>query len=174
MLSGCTSSTDRLTSEMLPGPVPPGATYVDVPATAPPAPDGTITLSNGDSIQLASLSKNRPVVVIFFEPWCEQCAERQEDINDLAEEFDDAVTFVSVAQAASVDEVSAYAREHEVDYLIGTDTSGDLWESYGVVEAPFTVMIGEGSTLLRGWRGILDDLDGAIGAILVSEMPLRE
>jgi len=171
VLTACSSPLDRPTAEQLPGPVPDGVIFRDIPATAPPAPDGDLTLLNGDAVSLSSLASDRPVVLLFFEAWCEQCAAGQDELNAAANAYGDAVTFVSVAGESTVDEAKTYATDHDIPYLVALDPSGDLWESYAVEEAPFTVFIGPGGALVRGWPGYIDGIQDAIAAILVTSMP---
>jgi thiol-disulfide isomerase/thioredoxin len=168
-LAGCTAGDDRVTE--LPGPVADGAEFRAVPSPAAVAPDGDLTLLDGDHVTVSELSADRPVVLVFVEPWCTDCAEGEELLGSIAAKYHGVVTVVGIAHEGSVDELRDYARKNDVGHLLARDETGAIWESYGVEEAPFSVMIAEGGTLLRGWRGLLPDLGDAIDALLVKSLP---
>lgn len=168
-LTACTAGDGRVSE--LPGPAMDGAELRAAPSTAPVAPDGDLTLLDGDRVTLSELSADRPVVLVFVEPWCSDCAEGEEQLSSIAAKYGDVVTVVGVAHEGSADELHDYARKNDVGHLLARDETGAIWESYGVEEAPFTVMIAEGGKLLRGWRGLLPDLDDAIDALLVKSLP---
>jgi len=167
LLTGCGGTA----SQTLPGPVPAGVEYRAAPSDAPDAPDGELELLNGDRVSLDDLARDRPVVLLFFEAWCGECADRQDDLDAAADRYGDAVTLVSVAAESTRDEASDYADEHDVHTLVARDPTGDLSRSYAVDQAPFTVFVAPGGSLVRGWPGYLDDLDGAIDGLLVERMP---
>lgn len=171
LLSGCTAAPVFTAHDVLAQPVPAGVRYADVPESAPPAPDGRLTLLNGDALSLAEVSEGRPVVLLFLEPWCTTCAERQADLNEAAERYDGAVTFIGVSSAGTAEELEEYARAHDVPYPLVRDVDRGLAKSFAVDEAPFAVFIAEGNLLLRGWRFYPDDLGEAIDALIVESLP---
>ena len=160
-LAGCTGSgddTDRPPAAVLPGPVPDGVTFVAPPATAPGAPGFTLELLDGTVLEMSEQWDRRPVVLVFLEPWCELCAERQEEINQLVDDYRDTVLFVGVGNDATVERMSEYVREHGVNHPVGIDRSGQVWQKYRVEEPPLIALVSKGGKLLRGWPGGTDTL----------------
>lgn len=151
LLAGCAASESPLVG--LPSPVPDDVTFHEPPADAPAAPEFELALVNGEVVDAASAWAQRPMVLVFFESWCELCRDQQQDINELAEEYQDVVLFVGVAGLSSEDEVIEYVRENEVAYPVGIDTEGDIWLDYAAAEPPLVALITKDGKIVRGWPG---------------------
>lgn len=143
-------------------------TYVEAPPTAPPAPAFTLTLLDGTTLDLAEQWKDRPVVLVFFESWCELCARQQPDITALSEEYRDTVLFVGVGHESSRADATKFVRDNDIDYPIGLDASGDVWRRYRVDEPPLIALISKGGRLVRGWPGGTSELGKQIQRFLVA------
>ncbi|WP_026876368.1 TlpA family protein disulfide reductase [Jiangella gansuensis] len=165
-LGGCSSDDDAVAFE-LPGAVPADVQFVDAPATAPPAPDFEVELLDGSTLDIAEQWDERPVVLVFFESWCELCANQQDDITAVSEEFRDSVLVVGIGNRTSVDDATAYLREHDITYPIGLDADGEIWRRYGVDEPPLVALIAKGGQLVRGWPGGVDDLGAQLREFVV-------
>lgn len=154
-LAGCSAS-------------PADATYRTAPATAPPAPAFTLELLDGSTVDLAEQWRERPVVLVFFESWCELCARQQPDITALSEEYGDTVLFVGIGNESSGEDTAAYVREHGIDYPVGLDASGEVWRRYRVDEPPLVALVSKGGRLVRGWPGGTTELGEQIKQFLVA------
>lgn len=154
LLAGCAASESPLVG--LPSPVPDNVTFHEPPADAPPAPVFELDLINGDVVDAASAWAERPMVLVFFETWCEICRDRQQEINELAEEYQDVILFLGVAGLSSEDEVVEYARENDVAYPVGIDAGGEIWLDYAVAEPPLVALITKDGKIVRGWPGGID------------------
>ncbi|HEX6358403.1 TlpA disulfide reductase family protein [Actinophytocola sp.] len=143
-------------------------TYVTPPSTAPPAPAFELELLDGSTLDLAEQWKTRPVVLVFFESWCELCARQQDDITALSEEYRDTVLFVGVGQESGSADAAEYGREHDIDYPVGLDPTGEVWRRYRVDEPPLVALISKGGRLVRGWPGGTTELDEQIRQFLVA------
>ncbi|HEU0286306.1 MAG TPA: TlpA disulfide reductase family protein [Nocardioidaceae bacterium] len=155
LLTGCSSAADSPdeSAAALPGPVPDDVSFRTPPKTAPPAPAFDLTLLGGDTLSVAGQWADRPVVLIFFESWCEICKEEQPAINDLVDKYQDVVLFLGIAGMSSEDEVRQYVEDNNVAYPVGTDASGKIWLRYAAEEPPLIALISKGGQLLRGWPG---------------------
>lgn len=143
-------------------------TYVEAPATAPPAPAFELTLLDGSTLDLAEQWKDRPVVLVFFESWCELCARQQPDITALSEKYRDTVVFVGVGHESSREDTTKFVRDNDIDYPVGLDASGEVWRRYRVDEAPLIALISKGGRFVRGWPGGTDELGTQIRRFLVA------
>lgn len=172
LLTGCSSAADSPdeSAAALPGPVPDDVSFRTPPKTAPPAPAFDLTLLGGDTLSVADQWADRPMVLIFFESWCEICKEEQPAINDLVEKYQDVVLFLGIAGMSSEDEVRQYVEDNNVAYPVGTDASGKIWLRYAAEEPPLIALISKGGQLLRGWPGGLsaDTLQNQIDELAVS------
>jgi peroxiredoxin len=143
-------------------------TYVEAPPTAPPAPAFTLELLDGSTLDLAEQWKDRPVVLVFFESWCELCAQRQPDITALSEQYRDTVLFVGVGHDSSREDATKFVRDNDIDYPVGLDASGDVWRRYRVDEPPLIALVSKGGRLVRGWPGGTTELGKQIKQFLVA------
>lgn len=154
LLVGCSADDVSLTG--LPGPVPEHVTFPEPPATAPPAPEFELELLGGELVTAETQWAERPLVLVFFEAWCESCREQQDELNDLAEDYRDAVLFLGIAEQSPEPELLDYVADNDVNYPVGIDSSGDVWFDYAATEPPLLVLISKGGKVLRGWPGGLD------------------
>lgn len=173
-LAGCSSFVGPSAQELLSASAPEGVVYVDVDESSPSAPDGELTFHGGETVQLSDLTDDRPAVLLFFDTWCTTCIEAQPSLNETAERYGDAVAFIAVASASDQEDIAAYARDHELPYAAVLDADGSLAQSFAVDEAPFTVLLGQGNRLVRGWSYYPEDLEDAIDDLLVESMPETE
>lgn len=151
LLAGCAASESPLVG--LPSPVPDNVTFHEPPDAAPPAPVFELELVNGEVVDAASAWAERPLVLVFFESWCEPCRDQQQDINELADEYQDVVLFLGVAGLSSEDEVLEYVRENDVNYPVGIDAEGEVWLDYAATEPPLVALITKDGKVVRGWPG---------------------
>lgn len=154
LFAGC--ATDENQPSGLPGAVPEGVTFHDAPATAPPAPGFELDLVDDGVVEAASAWAERPIVLVFFESWCEICKDQQPAINELAEEYEDIVLFLGVAGVSTQDDVVQYVRDNDVPYPVGIDAGGDIWLNYAAAEPPLVALITKDGRLARGWPGGID------------------
>ncbi|PZG17271.1 hypothetical protein C1I95_15855 [Micromonospora craterilacus] len=160
-LGGCTGSAGDASqppSAVLPGPVPDGVTFVAPPTSAPRAPGFALELLDGAVLNMSEQWDRRPVVLVFLEPWCTLCTEQQREINQLVEDYRDAILFVGVGNDATVERMSEYVRDNGVKHPVGIDRSGQIWQKYRVEEPPLIALVSKGGKLLRGWPGGTDTL----------------
>lgn len=155
LLTGCSSSTDSPAPSpaALPGPVPDGVSFREPPKSAPPAPRFDLPLLDGEEVSAEEQWARRPVVLIFFESWCELCREQQPEINELVEEYRDVVLFLGIAGLSDADDLRGYVADNDVAYPVATDQSGEVWLKYAASEPPLVALISKGGRLLRGWPG---------------------
>ena len=157
LLSAC-SGAPAATGQ-LPGPVPENVVFREPSATAPPAPAFELDLLGGETLDLSEEWDERPVVLVFFESWCTLCADQQESINDVVEEYQDVVLFVGIANLSEPADVEQYVSDNDITYPVGIDTSGRTWLNYAVSEPPLVALVSKGGQLLRGWpEGISGDV----------------
>lgn len=145
-----------------------GTTFVAAPSTAPPAPAFELELLDGSRLDLAEQWRDRAVVLVFFESWCELCARQQADITALSEEYRDTVLFVGVGHESTRADATAFQREHDIDYPVGLDASGEVWRRYRVDEPPLVALVSKGGRLVRGWPGGTTELGQQIQRFLVA------
>jgi thiol-disulfide isomerase/thioredoxin len=155
LVASCSSDTDPTpdAAQTLPGPVPDGVTFRAPPERAPVAPEFTLPLLDDEVLVAEEQWSKRPMVLVFFESWCELCRQQQPGINELVEEYRDVVLFVGVAELSEAEELQEYVEDNEVAYPVGIDRSGEVWLSYAAAEPPLVALVSKGGHVLRGWPG---------------------
>lgn len=141
--------------DTLPGPVPKGVSYAPSESTAL-APPFTLKLLDGTQLDVATLWKDRPAVLLFFASWCSKCATQQETLAKLGEQYGDKVAFVGVAGQDTAEKVRTWLSDHKVSYPVGIDPDLAIWRRYAVRTPPAVALVAPGGKLLRGWPGGVD------------------
>jgi peroxiredoxin len=118
-------------------PPPPGIIPV---ARRKPAPSLRVAAFDGRTVTLDGL-QGRPVVVSFFESWCEICQIEQPDLTKVATEFDGRAGFVGISYHDTVAAGRAYQRRFKVPYPLANDPSGKTWARWGVPYQPVVVLV---------------------------------
>jgi thiol-disulfide isomerase/thioredoxin len=172
LVASCSSDADSPpdASETLPGPVPEGVAFRTPPERAPAAPEFQLSLLDDEVLVAEQQWSERPMVLVFFESWCELCRQQQPGINELVEEYRDIVLFVGVAGMSREDELRDYVEDNEVAYPVGIDRSGEVWLRYAADEPPLVALVSKGGHVLRGWPGGLsaDELRSHIEELAVA------
>lgn len=169
-LAGCSSGSDDDVSSVsfeMPGQVPSDVSFIDAPPTAPPAPSFELELLDGSAFDVTEHWAERPVVLVFFESWCELCADQQADITALSKEYQDAVLFVGIGNESSAEDAAEYMREHDITYPVALDPDGQIFRRYGVDEPPLVALVARGGQLVRGWPGGTDKLGDQLREFVV-------
>jgi peroxiredoxin len=128
----------------------------------PPAPNFQLSATAGQLPRgLDELWAEKPVVLVFFSSWCDQCANAQSGLNKLAKRYENKIAFVGIAGKDTEADVAQYVKKHGVRYEVRLDTTGQFFEKYAVREPPLIALVSKGGRLLRGWPGGLgaDELE---------------
>lgn len=151
LVAGCTPSQAEVAG--LPGPVPDDVRFRAPDDVSVPAPRFELDLLSGERLDTDDQWAVRPMVLLFFESWCERCREQQPAINELVDEYEDIVLFVGVANLSPEEDVREYVRDNDVRYPVGIDEGGEVWLKYAAQEPPLVALIAKDGHLVRGWAG---------------------
>lgn len=114
-----------------------------------PAPDFELEDQFGNVHRLSDY-KGKTVFLNFWATWCPPCRAEMPDIQRLYEECDregdQAVIVLGVAgpgigNEKSSQEIAAFLEENGYTYPVVMDTTGELFETYGIYAFPTTFMI---------------------------------
>jgi len=171
LLAGCSADGGGSAGDGagLPGPLPDGVAFAAPPSSAPQAPEFEFDLLGGQRIAVADQWDERPVVLVFFESWCDLCREQQGELNELVEEYRDVIAFLGVAGISDPDDVRVYIDDEDIAYPVGTDPDGKVWRLYSVAEAPLLAVVSQDGTVIGGWSGTeaVDAVRGALAEIVI-------
>ena len=106
-----------------------------MPSIAPndSAPNVTLSLYNGDTVSLADLSRDHPVVLLFYpKDGTSICTKEACAFRDAYQDFTDAGATVVGVSSDSAASHQAFADQHRLPYLLATDKDGALRRAFGV------------------------------------------
>lgn len=112
------------------------------------APDIVSTTLTQQAFQLSTSDK--PVLVHFWATWCGICKLEQDSIQALSRDY----PVITIAmQSGSDEEVQAYLTEHQLDFAVINDESGDLSTRYGIQGVPASFVVNSDGKIVASERG---------------------
>ena len=133
--------------------------------SADTAPDFQIVLFQtalhdaGENLRLSDL-KGAPVVVNFWFPSCPPCRAEMPDLEKVFQNHrKDGVEFVGVQLLGldSEEDGQEFVAEVGVNFAIGADEDGSIFQAYEVRGFPTTVFIDSDLRIARSWTGPLNE-----------------
>lgn len=119
----------------------------------PPAPDFTLVDQNGEEHTLSDY-QGKTVFLNFWATWCPPCRQEMPDIQALYEESggnkEDLVVLGiaspktaenTYTQEGTVDDVKKFLSDNGYTYPVVMDTTGEIFQTYGITAFPTTFMI---------------------------------
>lgn len=103
-----------------------------------PAPALVATTLAGQTVNLADLAKERPVLLHFWATWCGVCKLEQGSIQSIS--HDHSVVTIAI-QSEGEQAVRAYLQEHQLSFPVIVDDSGVLMQRFGVRGVPASFII---------------------------------
>jgi cytochrome c biogenesis protein CcmG, thiol:disulfide interchange protein DsbE len=106
-----------------------------------PAPDFTLTASDGSTYRLSEL-RGRPVVINFWATWCGPCKDEMPAIDEAYQTHRDAGLIVlAVNVEESAERVATYAAKLKLTFPVLVDREGSVSARYRVRSLPTTVFV---------------------------------
>ncbi|MEF3404928.1 TlpA family protein disulfide reductase [Agromyces sp. CCNWLW203] len=155
VMTACSSGV-RGGATQLPAPVPAEVEYAAA-AESPMAPSLEGRLVDDTPVDLEVLAAGRPLVVQFMASWCSSCAEQQDVLSRISDEYGDTIAVAHVSGDTDADALTAYLDEHGVDGPVLVDPELQVWRSFAVTEPPMTALIDHEGHLVRLWPAGADE-----------------
>lgn len=133
------------------------------PQPLPPSIDFTLKDQFGNTHTLSDY-KGKTIFLNFWATWCPPCRAEMPDIQKLYEAYDtegdNALIVLGVAgpeigQEGTEEEITAFLEEQGYTYPVLMDTSGELFQAYGVSALPTTYMIDRDGNIFGYVSGML-------------------
>lgn len=135
----------------------PGSSAELRPELRPPAPDFTLPLFDGGTLQLADL-RGQVVVLNFWASWCPPCRAEAPTFARVSQAFQErGVVFVGVNVQDTEPDARAFLAEFGIRYPNGPDTTTQIATDYGVAGIPTTLFLDAQGRIARRWLGALDE-----------------
>ena len=129
-----------------------------VAITERPAPNFTLMLFSGDTLELSSL-KGKIVMVDFWASWCPPCREEAPVLATIYAEYrQHGVEFIGVdIWEQHRDDGVNYVAELGLVFPTGIDQKGDITVNYGVTGIPEKIFIDVNGIIVGKYQGPIDE-----------------
>lgn len=112
------------------------------------APEFTLKLMNGGTLDIASKFGKEIVVLDFWATWCGPCRMAMPIISSVTDEFaDDGVRLYAVNLQETTTEINNFLKGESLDVVVALDTEGTVGAQYLAYSIPETVIIGKDGTV---------------------------
>ncbi len=125
------------------------------PQSLAPALLESQTLASGETVSLAELSKEKPILVYFWATWCGICKITSPTVSDLAKS---GVPVISIAiRSGETSRLLAGMEKKDLAFPVINDINGQLANIVGVSATPTFMIIDNGElvSFTSGWTSSL-------------------
>ena len=118
----------------------------------PANPDLQLTDYQGQSVDIAAMSDNSPVLVYFWGSWCGVCKITSPTVNSLAQSSAYPVVTIAV-QSGSNQELKQYLKTKNFNFTAINDEDGDIFKAWQGQVTPSFVILKDGE-MTQGLTGV--------------------
>lgn len=117
---------------------------------APPIQAVTLTKQ-----EFSLAGANKPILVHFWATWCGICKLEQDSIQSISQDY----SVITIAmQSGSEQEIAEYLSEHELNFAVINDVSGEISARYGVAGVPASFIVDQADRIVTAERGFTTEL----------------
>ena len=145
--------------------------FGQVAVDAKPAPEFSLELLRGGTVELAAL-RGKVVMVDFWSSWCPPCRQEAPVLAQVYREYGGRpVEFIGVDIWDRPEDALAYIQQYGIPYPNGVDTDGAILIDYGVTGIPEKIFIDRDGFIARKFVGPMNavDLRAALDELLAQE-----
>lgn len=121
---------------------PPGQTLLGAQA-----PNFILSSLSGEKIELMSLVRQKPTLLVFWATWCPSCAEEIPILNEWTEKYP-GLHILGVNVQEPAERIRAFAEKHKIRYPIVFDQEGEVAHQYGLVGIPAAILVSKGGQII--------------------------
>lgn len=121
------------------------------------APDFSIQLDTGETVQLSSLRGNI-VLLNFWGTWCGPCRREMPEFQRIyTERKDDNFTILAIAFDDTLEAIAKFREEFELSFPLALDESGAINTMYAIQTRPSTYLIDANGIIVARHYGMLTE-----------------
>jgi hypothetical protein len=166
LVAGCTGTDEDAGNQVvshggaadLPGTLPKDVSFRKSPRNALAAPEFSVALVDGTSVTASDLWDDRPLVLVFTDSDCDECAEVHREVAEVVDEHAGAVALLAVVREDDLEGAREFAEDEQLGYPLALGGER-VWLNYAAEEPPLVVLVAPGGKVLRGWPGGVDGAD---------------
>ncbi len=129
------------------------------PLEGKPAPQFSLALLDGGTLDLAAAKGNTIVILDFWATWCGPCRQAMPIIEKVAKSFSDRdVKLYAVNVQESPEKIREFLKTHKLDVVVALDSEGETSMQYQADAIPQTVIIGKDGIVKAVHVGVSRDL----------------
>lgn len=118
----------------------------------PASPQLQLTDYQGQTLDLAAMSRDKPLLIYFWSTWCPVCRVTSPTIDKLAGENDYPVVTIAI-KSGSDQELHRYLNEHNYRFTTVNDEDGKIFADWQGQVTPSYVVLKNGE-MMQGLTGI--------------------
>lgn len=129
------------------------------PLLGKPAPQFTLALLDGGTVDLAKAKGKEIVILDFWATWCGPCRDAMPIIEKVARSFSDkGVKLYAVNLQEPPAKIRNFLKTHKLDVVVALDSEGKTGQKYKVDGIPQTVIIGKNGIIQAVHVGVSREL----------------
>lgn len=139
---------------------PSGGCSASVPAgpLGNPAPNFILENLSGEKVELASLVRDKPALLVFWATWCPTCIEEIPVLNEWVEKYPE-LRILGINYQEPRDRLRPFAEKRGIRYPILLDLEGEVAQQYGLVGIPAVVLVAQGGQVIYYGFSLPQDID---------------
>lgn len=118
----------------------------------PANPQLQLTDYQGQAVDLAELSADKPTLIYFWGTWCPICRTTSPSVNTLAAQGNYPVVTIAIKSGTN-QELRSYLNEHNYNFTTVNDQEGDIFADWQGQVTPSYVILKDGE-MTQGLTGI--------------------
>jgi len=137
------------------------------------APDFELPDLKGETVHLAEINADRPVLVSFWATWCVPCPEEMKHLQRFYDQYREAgftILAISIDGTKTVSKVKSFVQGRRFTYPVLLDTNNDVKRRYHVKAVPTVYLLAPGGEVVYHHVGYRPGDELALGKQLESVM----